>query len=47
MLGNIDIYQAMGRAGVLFALLLIVVLLMYIAFFKEHTSSGKLYKRRS
>ena len=45
MIGNVDVYEIMNRAGISFALLLIVILLMYIAFFKE--SSSGVSKRRS
>lgn len=40
MIGNIDVYEIFNRAGMLFALLLIVILLMYIAFWKNPTVSA-------
>jgi len=35
MIGSFDIYEILNRAGILYALLLIVILLMYIAFYRQ------------
>ncbi len=47
MIANIDVYQILNRLGINFALLLIVILLMYIAFWKNPSSARSSQRRPS
>jgi hypothetical protein len=45
MIGNIDIYQILNRLGINFALILIIILLMYFAFWKNPSSAHSSQRR--
>lgn len=41
MIGGVDVYEVLNRVGISFALLLILIVLMYIAFWKDSASLSR------